>query len=94
VKVRWTTKAISQLESIYNFHQSEYYARRLVDRLVGRTDMLGDFPEMGRAIPELQDLRTRELIVSPYQVIYRIEHDEVQILSLVHGRRDSLDDLT
>jgi plasmid stabilization system protein ParE len=73
--------------------QSEYYARRLVDRLVGRADMLGDFPEMGRLVPELQDLRTRELIVSPYRVIYRIEHGEVQILAFVHGRQDSLDDL-
>lgn len=48
---------------------------------------LSHFPEIGRARPEFgRDLRS--VLVSPYIVFYRIEQDEIQILRILHGRRD------
>ena len=45
MKVIWSDLAKEQLEDIFNFasRNSELYAERLVNRLVSRADMLGDF---------------------------------------------------
>jgi len=39
-------------------------------------------------IPELDDPNIRELIIYSYRLIYRVLSDEVEVLALVHARRD------
>jgi toxin ParE1/3/4 len=55
---------------------------------VARADVLGDFPEMGRINPKLQELGVRELSEAPYRIFYRIEREKVEIIGVVHGARD------
>jgi plasmid stabilization system protein ParE len=49
MKVVWTDEATLQLDGIYAFvaRNSEYYARKLIDKLVARADTLGDFHFLG-----------------------------------------------
>jgi toxin ParE1/3/4 len=42
--------------------------------LVKHTERLGQFPELGRVVPELGDDSIREIIVRAYRVVYRIDH--------------------
>ena len=79
-----TTRGYFQFAS----RTSELYAQRLINRLVARADLLGDFPEMGRINPKLQELEVRELIEAPYRIFYRIEREKVEIIGVVHGARD------
>lgn len=90
MKVIWSDQAKEQLEAIFNFasRTSELYAQRLINRLVARADVLGDFPEMGRINPKLQELSVRELSEAPYRIFYRIEREKVEIIGVVHGARD------
>ncbi len=90
MKVIWSDQAKEQLEAIFNFasRTSELYAQRLINRLVARADVLGDFPEMGRINPKLQELQVRELSETPYRIFYRIEREKVEIIGVVHGARD------
>ncbi|MFN3265341.1 MAG: type II toxin-antitoxin system RelE/ParE family toxin [Deinococcales bacterium] len=71
--VHWTDIAKQHLQNIYDHiePQSELYAQRLVNKL--RVDGLGDFPEMGRAVPEYEDPNVRELLVSPYRITYVLQ---------------------
>ena len=46
-----------------------------------------DFPYAARMIPEFGDPERRETFVFDYRVMYRIEHDHIRILRVVHGRR-------
>jgi toxin ParE1/3/4 len=57
VKVRWTLKAISQIEQIFNYiaHDSVSYASRFVSSLVKTGDSLSEMPLRGRIVPEFQD---------------------------------------
>lgn len=48
---------------------------------------LEQFPEMGRAVPEIKRNSIRELLHGKYRVIYRFDKDEVAILSVRHGKR-------
>ena len=92
MKVVWSDLAKEQLENIFNFasRTSEFYAQRLVNRLVSRADLLGDFPEMGRMNPKLRELEVRELTEAPYRILYRIERGAVEIIAVALGAQDSL----
>ena len=39
-------------------------------------------------VPEYERDSIRELIVSPYRVVYEVEGDEVGVIGVVHGSRD------
>ncbi len=84
--VAWTEIAKQHLQRIYDHvePQSELYARRMVEKLVLRADGLGDFPQMGRAVPEYDDPNVRELLVSPYRIIYVILEHRIDVIGVIH----------
>ena len=45
------------------------------------------FPESGRQVPEAGNAEVRELIESPYRIIYRVRQEAIEILAIVHGRQ-------
>lgn len=95
MKVVWTDPAIAQLQGIYAFIAltSEAIAQRRASEIVARADALGDFPLMGRVVPERNNPALRELIVRPYRVIYLVGADRVDIIAVIHGARGVLEDL-
>jgi len=66
---------------------SEYAADALLDRLETRMQLLASFPQAG---PARSDIRPgmRMLVVEEYLVLYRILPEAVEIVRVVHGRRD------
>jgi len=60
---------------------------RLVDELDIAMRRLGDWPELGRPRPELRP-GLRSLSSGNYLIFYRINVSRVEILRVVHGRRD------
>lgn len=88
--VEWTDIAKQHLQRIYDHieSQSELYAQRMVNKLVLRADGLGDFPEMGREVPEYDDPNVRELLVSPYRIIYVVRKERVDIIGVIHTARN------
>ncbi len=48
------------------------------------------FPDQGRIIPELLKLnivKYRELIISPWRLMYKVEKNIVYVMAVVDGRR-------
>ncbi len=88
--VDWTDVAKQHLQRIYDHiePQSELYAQRMIDKLVLRADGLGDFPEMGREVPEYEDPNVRELLVSPYRIIYVVRKNRIDIIGVIHTARN------
>jgi plasmid stabilization system protein ParE len=61
----------------------------LVERLIEATDRLEDHPRSGRRVPEAGNHNhIRELILQGYRIIYRVETEEINILTVIHGSRD------
>ncbi len=62
-------------------------ADRILDTIETSCDRLRDFPHMG---PSREDLRPglRMLVLTEYVVLYRSLEDRIQIVRVVHGRRD------
>jgi toxin ParE1/3/4 len=72
-------------------------ALKILDRLQNRINTLKYFPERGRRVPELLDKNIkeyRELIEAPWRIIYKIENNDVNVITVIDGRRNVQDILT
>ena len=71
----------------YIARDSTAYARAVASKVLATAKSLGQFPGIGRMVPEAGDEAVRERFVYSYRVIYRIEQHRVLVLAIVHGRR-------
>ena len=57
--------------------------------LVSKVKALGQFPEMGRVVPEFNDSNLREIVVRSYRVIYRVDHvqQKIEVVRFWHAAR-------
>ena len=46
-----------------------------------------DFPQSGRIVPELDYEEIREIIHGNYRIIYQISSENIEILTVRHGRQ-------
>ena len=87
MRVRWTEPAARDLTTICDYieeHNGKVMARRVALSVYERVGGLENFPETGRGG---RRAGTRELVVTglPYVVIYRVRHDAIEILRILHG---------
>jgi toxin ParE1/3/4 len=86
-RIRWTPEASDQLEAAVKYIQQDNFAaaRRVAEAVFDRIQQLATFPGIGRP-GEIEG--TRELVISPYVVVYRYTNEIVEILFIWHGRQD------
>ena len=86
---RETENAIGHLVNIYEYIaiNSPTYGRRMVDRITRRSEQIAEQPLSGRKVPEYESEDIRELIETPYRIIYRIKPDQIDVLAVIHGAR-------
>ena len=87
MRVHWTDHAKKQLAAIHDHIalDSERYAHRVVDRLTRRSQQISRFPTSGRMVPELDREDIREVIETPYRIVYRILADRIDVLTVFHA---------
>ena len=88
--VKWSVPARNDLKQIHDYiaKDSKYYAQNVIQEIVAKTETLNELPEIGRIVPEISDQNIRELIVYSYRLIYEMSGAGVEILAIIHGRRD------
>jgi len=88
--VIWAVPARNDLKQIHDYiaKDSKYYAQNVVQEIVAKTEMLTDFPEIGPVVPEIGNPNIRELLVYSYRLVYEISETGIEILTIIHGRRD------
>ncbi len=91
--VIWSNPAQHDLKKIHDFiaENSQYYALKVSQEFVEKSEVLDKFPEMGRIVPEIGDSKIRELFVYSYRLIYEISKDGAEILAIIHGRQNLKD---
>ena len=90
MKILWTEPAIEDLRNLHGYiaKDSDVYASSFVQRIILAVDRLSDFPRLGRMVPEAEQETIRELLYQNYRIIYRIKSELVEVLTVIHGRRD------
>ncbi len=88
--VVWSPEAVEDVEAIAAYIQrdSSWYAKAVVSKIVDTVESISEFPELGRAVPEVGDVEIRERFVHRYRVIYRLDASRVLIVAVIHGRQD------
>lgn len=87
-----TNFAKQQLQQIYDYiawKTSDDVAMSEIQRIVKYIEFLEITPKIGRTVEELKSLKLnhRQLVVSNYKIIYRIEKDTVYITDVFDCRQ-------
>ena len=85
--IRWTTEASDQLEAAIQriLDDNPTVARKVATVVIDRIEQLATFPGLGRP-GEVNG--TRELVISPYVVVYRSTDELIEVLHIWHGAQD------
>ena len=76
-KLSWSPAARDDLHDIMLFIARDNPDRAMAFgfELISETDRLQIFPESGRVVPEYRNQAIREIILRPYRIVYRIDHE-------------------
>ena len=90
MSVTWSREAGENLVDIEEFiaRDSVERAIRFVDALIDHSEaLLTGNPRSGRTVPEIGNPDIRELIYRGYRIVYRLNGDRIEILSVFEGHR-------
>lgn len=94
-KIVWSEQARDDLQSIVLFiaRDNPEIAASFGYLLMSKVDVLAQFPQLGRVVPEENDKEVREIVFRPYRIIYKImpEKETVAIARVWHGARGEPD---
>jgi len=92
-KVFWARSAENDLISIIEFIHSEnpIAAKNILKKIKNKVSNLSSLPNRGRIVLELKDegiLQYKEVIISPWRIIYRISELNVYVLLVIDSRQN------
>ena len=92
-KVYWTKSARQDLREIIDYisKDSKKNALNILNRITLKASELKKMPFRCRILLELQELNIetyRELIITPWRIIFRIINNEVNVIAVLDGRRN------
>lgn len=89
-RIIWTDPAVEQLDEIaeYIAIDNPSAAGELVQRVFESVERLEEFPNSGRAPPELATSVYREVVCSPCRILYRYQKNTVFILHVLREERE------
>jgi len=88
-KLEWLEEALEDIESIATYIEkdSPTYAKSVVSKFFEKAEILQQYSELGRKVPELNDTTIREIFVYSYRLIYKLNDDKILFVAIVHGKR-------
>lgn len=88
-RLEWSAEAIEDIEAIASFIEKDSltYAQAVVSKFLEKAEVLREFPEMGRIVPELNTKKIREIFVYSYRLVYKVYENKILIVAVIHGKR-------
>jgi len=90
MKLIWTQEAIDRLFEIEDFisTDSPKRAHEFVDEIIEHAEtLLPEAPSAGRMVPEIKNTGIRELIFKKYRIVYRVNKNNIEILTVFEGHQ-------
>ena len=86
---RWTELARQDLHSIreYIASDSRVHSNRMLQRILNAAESAARMPESGGIVFEFDDPLIREVLAGPYRIIYRLDGQQIEVLTVIHGAR-------
>jgi toxin ParE1/3/4 len=90
VKIYVSNSAYSDLEGIKEYYEEEgapHIGKQFISSIIEHVQTLIDNPDIGRVVPEFGEERIRELIHSPFRVVYLREQDSIHVIRVCRSER-------
>ena len=88
MKLKWTRLSFQDMQNLYEYIADDNLraAKKIISRIREAADKLKIYPHMGKAG---RVSNTRELVIAatPYIIVYIIDGENIQIVSVIHGAR-------
>jgi addiction module RelE/StbE family toxin len=89
MKITWSEQARRDLCAIRDFiaRDSEHYASLQLERLISRVERTAAMPSRGHPVHEAVDSDMREVHEGTYRIVYRIQDQGLQVVTIVHMKQ-------
>jgi plasmid stabilization system protein ParE len=89
MKIIWSPLAVDRASEIagYIAQDKPSAAEKWIKTVFSKVEQLKSSPEIGRLVPEIRNNQFREIIYANYRIIYRIEAEQISILTVRHGEQ-------
>jgi len=89
MNIVWSPLAVDRVAEIagYIAQDKPSAAKQWIKTVFSKVEQLKISPETGRIVPEIGNSLFRELIYGNYRIIYRIETQQISILTVRHGKQ-------
>lgn len=89
VKIIWSEESLNDVEEIISFFSkdSEFFAMNFASKIIDAVDTLKIFSDIGRVVPEYDNVKIREILYRNYRIVYKIDEKVVEILTVFHGSK-------
>jgi plasmid stabilization system protein ParE len=87
MKIMWTKEGLDRLRDIkrYIAQNNPDRATLFIQKIIDRTEILINNPQIDRIVPEIARPDIRELIFKNYRIVYRTKNDSIEILTVFEG---------
>ena len=89
MKLVWSPLAVHRASEIagYIARDKPSAAEQWTNTIFAKVKQLKSNPEMGRIVPEIKNSQFRKLLYGNYRIIYRMEKNQISILTIRHGKQ-------
>jgi toxin ParE1/3/4 len=89
MRIIWSPLSVDRMSEIaeYITQDNPRTAERWIDEIFAKVEQLKPFPEMDLIVPETNHRKVREPIYSHYRIVYRIEQEQISVLTIRHGKQ-------
>lgn len=90
MKIYIANSAYNDLESIKEYYEEEgvpHIGKQFLSSIIEHVQTLVDNPDIGRIVPEFGEENIRELIHSPFRVVYLREQSSVHVIRVWRSER-------
>ncbi len=89
MKIFWSTLALERvLEIAENKSEKDKKKGELwVDTIFAAVKRIEQFPKSGRKVPELNREDLREVLFESYRIIYKLNKEQIEVLTVRHMRQ-------
>ncbi len=90
MKIVFASSALEDLDKIKQYYNRELIPEvglKFVTAIVEHIESLVEHPDIGRVVPEFDEVTLRELIHAPFRIVYLRESETIQIIRVWRSER-------
>lgn len=88
--ITFAASAVEDLEEICEWYRDRKVpeiADKIIIQLMASIERISSFPQSGRVVPEFNLPYLREIISSPFRIVYRIDNNHIRVVRVWRSER-------